>query len=297
MMKLFFEQQVMVMHLMGRLAEREVNQEKYYSTLVKTAPRRSESRDRYKPIPKRQYSVLVNAKQDQPPEITKKSIQANVFPSNIEVRIKSVKKIKKGGIAVNTFSEEDIDKLVEEFKKNAEIVNNYDIIKPQPKKPRIVIYGVDNDLTKEEVQDNLAAQNDDMIPEGSEVLFSFQGKLGRNWIVQLNPDVYQRIKDRDRLNIGWTRLHFREYLRILQCYKCFRYGHIREKCKNDESCVCCGEGHSSTSCEMDLKCRNCSFHNSIFATKFKIDHLANDTKCEIRIKEIEFLQSQSDYGQ
>ncbi|GBM74410.1 hypothetical protein AVEN_203869-1 [Araneus ventricosus] len=133
MMKLFFEQQVMMMHLMGRLAERKVNQEKYYSTAVKAARRRAESRDRSKPIPKRHYAVLVNPKQEQSSEITKKAIQTKVFPSKIEVRIKSVKKIKKGGIAINKTSEEDIDKLIEEFKKNDEIVNNYDIIEPQPK--------------------------------------------------------------------------------------------------------------------------------------------------------------------
>ncbi|GBM04430.1 hypothetical protein AVEN_35599-1 [Araneus ventricosus] len=166
-----------------------------------------------------------------------------------------------------------------------------------PRKPRIVIYGVDNDLTKYEVQENLVSQNNDMTSEGFEVLSSFQGKQGKNWIIQLNPDAYQRIKNRDRLNVGWTRLKFREYLRVMQCYKCYRYGHIRERCRNDESCVRCGEGHRSTNCEKSMKCKNCSFHNSIFATKFKTDHLANDINCKIRSKEIEFLQSQIDYGQ
>ncbi|GBN42574.1 hypothetical protein AVEN_21404-1 [Araneus ventricosus] len=137
-MMLFFEQHAMMMHVMGRLAEREVNQEKYYSTVVKTAPRRAESRDRSKPIPKHQYAVLINPKQEQSSEITKKAIQTKVFSSKTEVRIKSVKKIKKGGIAINTTSEEDIDKLIEEFKNNDEIVNNCDIIKPQPKKPKLL---------------------------------------------------------------------------------------------------------------------------------------------------------------
>ncbi|GBM65997.1 hypothetical protein AVEN_152201-1 [Araneus ventricosus] len=239
----------------------------------------------------------VNPKKDQSSEITKKAIQAKVFPSKIGLKIKGVKKIKKGGIAINTDLKEDIEKLIEEFKKIDEIVNNNEIIKPLPRKPRIVIYGVDNDLTKEEVQENLVSQNNDMTTEGFAVLSSFQGKQGKNWITQLNPDVYQRIKDRDRLNIVWTRLKFREYLRVMQCYKCFRYGHIRERCRNDESCVRCGKGHRSTNCEKDMKCRNCSFHNSIFATKFKTDHLANDTNCKIRSKEIEVLRSQIDYGQ
>ncbi|GBM66019.1 hypothetical protein AVEN_152218-1 [Araneus ventricosus] len=48
MMKLFFEQQVMMMHLMGRLAEREDGRDKYYSTAVKTAPERAGSRERFK---------------------------------------------------------------------------------------------------------------------------------------------------------------------------------------------------------------------------------------------------------
>ncbi|GBO19823.1 hypothetical protein AVEN_62427-1 [Araneus ventricosus] len=130
MMKLFFEQQVMMMHLMGRLAEREAGRDKYYSTAVKTAPDRAESRERHRQKPKRQFAVLVNPKKDQSSETTKKAIQAKVFPSKIEVKIKGVKKIKKGGIVIKTDLEEDIDKLIEEFKKVDEIVNNYEIIKP-----------------------------------------------------------------------------------------------------------------------------------------------------------------------
>ncbi|GBN63948.1 hypothetical protein AVEN_129313-1 [Araneus ventricosus] len=73
--------------------------------------------------------------------------------------------------------EEDIDKLIEEFKKIDEIVNNYKIIKPLPRKPRIVIYVVDNDLTEDEVQENLVSQNNDMTSEGLEVLSSFQDSM------------------------------------------------------------------------------------------------------------------------
>ncbi|GBM67531.1 hypothetical protein AVEN_73668-1 [Araneus ventricosus] len=135
-----------MMHLMGRLAEREAGRDKYYSTAVKTAPERGESRERFRQKPKRQFAVLVNPKKTSRPKSPKRP-----------------------------FRQKSSHRRSRVHKKIDEIVNNYEIIKPLPREHRIVIYGVDNDLTKDEVQENLVSQNNGMISEGFEVLSSFKG--------------------------------------------------------------------------------------------------------------------------
>ncbi|KAK0172476.1 hypothetical protein PV328_005788 [Microctonus aethiopoides] len=51
---------------------------------------------------------------------------------------------------------------------------------------------------------------------------------------------------------------------VKQCYKCFRYGHIKAMCKSEERCIICGE-KAHGRCEKEEKCRNChENHRSTF---------------------------------
>ncbi|XP_071643736.1 uncharacterized protein [Temnothorax longispinosus] len=43
---------------------------------------------------------------------------------------------------------------------------------------------------------------------------------------------------------------------VKQCFKCFRFGHIKALCKSEERCIICGDlAHGN--CTRDTKCRNC----------------------------------------
>ncbi|XP_024891611.1 uncharacterized protein LOC112467292 [Temnothorax curvispinosus] len=43
---------------------------------------------------------------------------------------------------------------------------------------------------------------------------------------------------------------------VKQCFKCFRFGHIKALCKSKERCIICGElAHGN--CTRETKCRNC----------------------------------------
>ncbi|GIY67526.1 hypothetical protein CEXT_526911 [Caerostris extrusa] len=62
---------------------------------------------------------------------TKRTVQAKIDVKKINVAIKSVKPIKNGGIIVETISpEEDLDKLIYEFKAKDELTKEYQIGKP-----------------------------------------------------------------------------------------------------------------------------------------------------------------------
>lgn len=57
---------------------------------------------------------------------------------------------------------------------------------------------------------------------------------------------------------------------VKQCYKCFRFGHIKTFCKSEERCIICGE-KAHKDCDKPIKCRNCKEnHRSSFKEEFKI---------------------------
>ncbi|XP_046577580.1 uncharacterized protein LOC124285397 [Haliotis rubra] len=43
----------------------------------------------------------------------------------------------------------------------------------------------------------------------------------------------------------------------LRCYKCQRFGHGSNSCRNSVVCYRCGDNHESTDCKKDFRCCNC----------------------------------------
>ncbi|XP_071582149.1 uncharacterized protein [Temnothorax nylanderi] len=54
-----------------------------------------------------------------------------------------------------------------------------------------------------------------------------------------------------------TQIKVRPYIAaVKQCFKCFRFGHIKSACKSEERCIICGDmAHGN--CTKSPKCRNC----------------------------------------
>jgi hypothetical protein len=59
---------------------------------------------------------------------------------------------------------------------------------------------------------------------------------------------------------------------VKQCYKCFRYGHIKAFCRSEERCIICGD-KAHGRCTKEEKCRNCNGQ-----------HRSTDRKCLVREK-------------
>ncbi|GIX87703.1 hypothetical protein CDAR_617011 [Caerostris darwini] len=77
---------------------------------------------------------------------TKAAVQSKINIKRAKIGIKNVKFIKNGGLLVETESEEDLDKLIEEFKQIVELNNKYTINKPIARKPQIIYFDVSKNL-------------------------------------------------------------------------------------------------------------------------------------------------------
>ncbi|GIY67524.1 hypothetical protein CEXT_526891, partial [Caerostris extrusa] len=77
------------------------------------------------------------------------------------IGVKHVRNIRNGGILIETESEEDLDKLIQEFKAQDVLDRDFTIQKPTLRKPHIICFDVSQDTTEQMLLENLNLQFDD----------------------------------------------------------------------------------------------------------------------------------------
>ncbi|GBL98163.1 hypothetical protein AVEN_268255-1 [Araneus ventricosus] len=107
---IIFEQQGMLNHLMGRIAQGKVSEKETIKPSYADVPSQErEDRSKSRARIRKQFNVLVYPKENQTLDQTKKYIQSKIKPSSINVKINGVKNIRKCGIVINTPFEDDVD--------------------------------------------------------------------------------------------------------------------------------------------------------------------------------------------
>lgn len=147
-MKIVMEQQADINQLKG--AVNALKDKKSYADVVrKPADNRSRSRSRSRV--RKTHAVLVKPKKVQSSEQTKVCIQSEINPKDLQVGVSNARPIRQGGIFIETDSSDEVDKLIAGMESKEEIKSNYIIEKAKMRKPHILIYDVDENLTKEEI--------------------------------------------------------------------------------------------------------------------------------------------------
>ncbi|GIY65501.1 uncharacterized protein CDAR_187221 [Caerostris darwini] len=155
-------------------------------TASKAHDKRERSKNRLKPD-KKFLTAIKPLDTTTSSNSTKVAVQSKIDIKKAKIGIKNVKFIKNGGLLVETESEEDLDKLIEEFKQIDELSNKYTINKPIDRKPQIICFDVSKDLEEKQLLEYMEMQ---FAEEGArdEKNFSikhhFPSKKGINWIVE-----------------------------------------------------------------------------------------------------------------
>ncbi|GIX70133.1 probable RNA-directed DNA polymerase from transposon BS [Caerostris darwini] len=173
----------------------------------------------------------------------KTTIRNKIDIRKLNVGVKSVRLIRDGGIIIETVNEEDLDKLIAEFKKQDELAGDFNIAKPVARWPQIICFDVDTETTKEDILVNLRQQfpKEDNIEKDFVINHSFTNKRGKDWIVEINPKMFKTVLKEKRINLGWERISFKEYVRPTHCFKCGKFGHVAKYCNSkEEICTNCG---------------------------------------------------------
>lgn len=129
------------------------------------------------------------------------------------------------------------------------------------------------------------------------VVYKYKTKLQRkpnsiNVILELDPKAHKEIEGREVLYVGWRTCKFEDYINVVQCFRCWRFGHMARECKRgDQVCADCGGGHKNCGSEVK-KCVNCKFASEVLKVpNVQYDHAAYDRKCVAYKRIYEQLQT------
>lgn len=150
-------------------------------------------------------------------------------------------------------------------------------------------------MNDEELINSIVAQNDLGEQNEIKILFKMANNKGKNVIISCHHSTFNKILRKGKVCLNWERYNVRKFLRPLQCFKCYKYGHLAKYCRGIDICSNCrSTEHKHDTCESITKCINCDYSNTKYGTKYNIDHNVRDKNCNICINEIN--QNRTDYG-
>ena len=178
------------------------------------------------------------------------------------IRVKGVRRLAEGKVAVVTASRADADKI-----KVAPAIAAAGLVASEPRmaEPRLCVSGVPKATTEtvfveEIVRRNLTGVFPDEDMAKVKVVRRMGGPESDTVVFEAPTSVRSYLLKEGRLYVGWTSLRVREFRDVLQCYGCGGYGHSLKNCSlGGRLCRNCGQaGHLAAVCAGTANCRNCA---------------------------------------
>jgi len=132
------------------------------------------------------------------------------------------------------------------------------------------------------------------------ILSTYKGKQANsvNVIIEVDEKMYQEINNKNVLYIGWRKCRYFDHVNVIQCFKCWKYGHMTRECKAENLvCVKCSENHHQKDCKNEIEiCTNCKHAKEVLNLQ-SVDyhHSAVDRRCEAYKRVFEKLQMRYNY--
>ncbi|XP_030751008.1 uncharacterized protein LOC115878599 [Sitophilus oryzae] len=264
----------------------------------------NQPRNSYSEVAKTQKSVksilvIKNQNQTVPIDAVYEEVTKTLNPASVEARINGTKKIR-GGVVIDCDSEDSLKKIKDGL--NEKLGNKYDINVPKMFKPRLIVKDVRvcDYTNNEEVIKNIVALNGIGESAMSEIKIITHLKYFNkiNLIIEVSPMIRKMMLEKQFIFIGWKKSYVSDYLRIIQCYKCYGYGHVEKECRGTLTCSKCTEGHKFNACKsINDVFINCVNHNKKLRKTVPVDHSVKSKDCPIYLNYLSVLKQRIDYGE
>jgi len=228
--------------------------------------------------------LFVKPKNDNDIETIRSEIKKAVNPMSDPV--KYLRNTKSGNIVVACTSNEDINNIQQKL--STAIGDLCDVDKPTARKPIIKIVGLSGFKDSHEIIDCIYAQND-LSRENCTIEYVKHTEIRRHsgtyYTLFIKTDLmtFDKILNWGKLNIMWDRVKCYEHVNDYRCFKCCRFGHKADDCKQEyHTCPKCSGNHKVSDCISDeTKCINC--HEINVARKLNLDcnHFAWYVNCPV----------------
>lgn len=200
------------------------------------------------------------------------------------LKVKSVRTLRDGGVAVVTSSREDVRAIraAPQF-----AAAGLALTDPKMGEPRLLVSDVPADVTNEKLIGEVLPFNFTGVATTAELaqcrVVSRMGKDERaNVVMDVPKKLREFLVNQGRLYVGWNSCRVREYENVPQCYGCGSFGHLLARCTLGRLCHNCGgAGHVVGTCSGAAKCRNCTLRG------LPADHRVTSVKCPCFVRESE----------
>jgi hypothetical protein len=158
---------------------------------------------------------------------------------------------KDGSVVLACKSKEQKEKLEQELRKR-EGVTVRDIPRMNP---TLTLTGLEAHWSAEEVVADVHQKNDWL--HGGQPLEEFrksfafltrrkcQNERRQNMVFAVEPKIHHEAMERGKVFVGLTLCFVTEEIRVKQCFRCHRFGHIARECKSKELCFKRATGRAS----------------------------------------------------
>lgn len=178
--------------------------------------------------------------------------------------------------------------------------NQYEIINVEEKTIKMILIGVESkDLKKpdEDILQLLVNQNSELkqcdVQSQMVIVKKYlnaKNESKGNIIFEVKLELFNKIGSIGKLYTGFKYCRFTKYINIIRCYTCFRFSHIKARCRFRTTCGICAENHDPKDCpENSKKCINCLTANEKENSNLQTDHSSFDKRCPSYIKLVDRL--------
>jgi hypothetical protein len=133
-------------------------------------------------------------------------------------------------------------------------------------KPRLIIHNIPQDITVENLEEPILAQNPELGLVVGDIVarFKFSTKRGQvRMVIKVGSETRKKLLHK-KLKIGWLICNVDDYLVVKRCFKCSRFNHRHQDCRGEETCPLCAGSHKLKDCKApadQYKCINCMTYN------------------------------------
>lgn len=296
---------------------RALNAEPTHTYASVAADKQTKPKSTYRPEPlprktKSTHVVLVKAKTgpDTSPLDIQEEVKKAFDPVALGVGITAIRTSSNGEVRVIVSSAADSNTVKNSIASSA-ISSKVEVTLPAKLRPRIIIFNSDSSVSINTFRAGLinqnadirnAAANDDTALKFIREIAKKGSSTQRHLVFETSPAVFNAFHRNKRVFSGHGSYRFEETLRVRQCFKCGKYGHIAEKCRSSLTCSHCSGGHDQKDCpDKDrpdsAKCSNCLAHNHRDPkSTLPVNHTSYSSQCPLYIRQINFLRQRLDYG-
>lgn len=272
---------------------------------LKDAPAIQETKESWSSIVKKNAfpPIIIkpkNASQDS--DTTKKAILQKIHPAELSVEVKKVKSAGKGSIVIECNDKESLNKL--QNKAVSVLSENYTVEIQKEIKPKVVIVGIKEKFVSNEQEFIQRISNQTCLSEVNEKdikvikKYTPKNKNIYNVILEVSPTAFKCLLNSKRVFIEWDSLPIYEYVNVLRCFKCWKYGHKAVHCRQDNIvCPQCNKNHKSEMCtSIEKECTNCKHaHDVLKIPNIDYKHSVFDKKCICYQRAQERVKSRTQY--